>query len=161
MRSRPLRRDAANDTSGRTPAACADASQWSSCDRSQSLCSTSQPTTTRACRASSLANQGFENIDGSCSDRPISTAAPAALGIARTAAAISSGTSRYLVNLEPREDRVLVRVGGRAAAEQHERLLARVPQLVRNAGGDHHGVAGAHGRLLRAEPHPALAADEV
>ena len=52
-------------------------------------------------------------------------------------------------------------VGGRAAAEQHERLRAGVEELVRRARGDHHGVPGAHVGLLVAEPHAARAGDEV
>ena len=78
-------------------------------------------------------------------------------GSANSAAAAIAAQSRRRTALSPGEDGVLVRVGGRAAAEQHERLGTRVAQLVHRAGRDHHAVAGAHGRLLAVEshrPHP-------
>src|ERR671923_255239 len=59
------------------------------------------------------------------------------------------------------EDRVLVRVRRRAAAQQHERLVAGVPQLVRKPGRDHDRVAGPHVGLLPAEPHAPRAGGEV
>src|SRR4051812_40002757 len=46
------------------------------------------------------------------------------------------------------QDRVLVRVRGRAAAEQDERLGHRVEQLVRRAGRDDDRVARPHVGLL-------------
>ncbi len=54
-----------------------------------------------------------------------------------------------------------MRVRWRAAAHKHERLVAGVPQLVRHAGRDDHGVAGPDVCLQAAEPHPAGPRREV
>src|SRR5512133_868355 len=56
--------------------------------------------------------------------------------------------------------RVLVGIGRRAAAEQHQRLVAGVPELVIGAGRDHHGLAGTYLELLAPEQHAACARDE-
>src|SRR3954454_21537983 len=53
-----------------------------------------------------------------------------------------------------------VRVAGRAAAQQAQRLGAGRPQLVAHAWGDHDGVAGADHLLLVAEAHAAGAVRE-
>ena len=58
------------------------------------------------------------------------------------------------------EDGVLVRVRGGAAAEQDERLGARVEELVHRARRDDHAVAAAHGGLVVAEPHRPRAREE-
>src|SRR5215213_11600925 len=58
--------------------------------------------------------------------------------------------------------RVGIRVPGRAAAQQPQRLRAGAPELVAHAGGDHDGVARAHRALLVAQAQaPGAVREEV
>src|SRR3954466_10014492 len=53
-----------------------------------------------------------------------------------------------------------IRVPGRAAAQQPQRLGAGAPELVAQPGRDHDGVAGADRALLVAKAHPPGAVGE-
>ncbi len=53
------------------------------------------------------------------------------------------------------ENRVLVRVGGRAAAKEPQRLVTGGPDLVPHARGDDHGIAGPDLALVGRESHAA------
>src|SRR3954447_26014126 len=71
-----------------------------------------------------------------------------------------SSTSESVVPRLRDEERVLVRVRGRAAAQEAERLGSCVPQLVSRSGWNHDGVARRHLGVLVAQPHAAVSARE-
>src|SRR3954447_16361130 len=71
-----------------------------------------------------------------------------------------SSTSESVVTGIIDDEGVVVRVRRGAAAQEAERLRARVPQLVGRSGRDHHGVAGRHVGLVVAQLHPAAARRE-
>src|SRR5215208_1081383 len=127
---------------------------------------------TRTCLTWSFAKYGLANISGLCSPMPItgrgsvgfgSLLGPegfAGAGTAKASESSAASARARPMRLRLHEDGVLVRVGGRAAAEQHERLRAGVDELVVRARRDHHGVAGADAGLVLAQSHAAHALRE-
>src|SRR2546423_1289985 len=106
---------------------------------------------TRACLTPSALKYGLENMSGLWSPIPITgigsgtgvdLAAPA--GAAATTAASRAEKSSARRTSALQQDRVVVGVRGRAAAQQHQRLGAVVAQLVRGPRRDHDGVPGPH-----------------
>src|SRR2546423_6006319 len=89
---------------------------------------------------------------------PAMTVATATPAIVRTFPRLRPNT---LVFLPAGHDGVIVRVRRRAAAQQDERFLAVVEQLVRGSRRDHDAVAGDDLGLIVPEAHPAGAGDEV
>src|SRR4051794_12012245 len=73
---------------------------------------------------------------------------------------LSAGSLRATGGGLLREDPVLVRVRGRTAAQQDQRLLAGVDELVLGPGRDHGAVAGDDVALLVAEAQPSAAGGE-
>src|SRR5918999_790633 len=59
-----------------------------------------------------------------------------------------------------RQDGVLVRVGGRAAAQEAQRLVPGRPHLVADAGSDHDRGARPDLPLVSGEPHASVAVRE-
>src|SRR4051794_26619267 len=107
----------------------------------------SHPTMYRTSGVPSWYQGLLAKMPGFCSPMPTTSgeAACAAAGTASSASAATAAQTARRTGSGSSEDGVLVRVGGRAAAEQHERLGPRVTQLVRRARCDHHAVARAHG----------------
>src|SRR3982074_98115 len=84
-----------------------------------------------------------------------------ASSVARTIAPSMTRSLRLkALSSAPRHDSVVVRVSRGAAAQEHERLPARIPQLVRAAGWDHHAVAWVNLGLSAPQSHSPLPGDE-
>src|ERR1700754_2928077 len=100
---------------------------------------------TRTCLTFSALKCGLKNISGFCSPIPtIGTGGAffaAAAGAATTTASTHAIRRAIRTSVRLGEDGVLVGVGRRAAAQEHERLCTRVEQLVTRPGRDHDRVA--------------------
>src|SRR5512133_3425782 len=157
--------------SGSTPAERAPAIQASSSAVCVGLVSASHGTARRANWKPAARKRGSLNMSGFWSAMPIVSACAGA-ATERAASSTASGAAKRIGmsvgdlftrwSLMVDQDGVLVRVRGRTAAQQHERLLAGVDEGVDLARRDHDAIAGGDIALRVAERHaPAPGGEEV